>query len=284
MSEERLYSVKEVLDLCHISRRQLFYYEEKGMITAIRNRENNYRYYTEEMITRLAFIAECREVGFGLAAIQQMLINGDAETLKSAIRQAMSDARGELDKHILKYEKSMEKFNAMLEAAYLLDTKHIGLVSQVKIPARNIVYYDYTDNFINSPFEYYKRISKLEDIIQKNDFCKLSPCMYQFENHFNAENGEFLGKPAKIRLFYEVKESSSACPAFAHIEPAAALSTVSIGDYDKDLKHSYENIFHYAREHNIKLKPISIEEGLLDDNLSYNNSNMWVTRINVLID
>lgn len=42
MSEEKLYSVKEILALCHVTRKQLLYYEQKCLITAVRNQEGGY--------------------------------------------------------------------------------------------------------------------------------------------------------------------------------------------------------------------------------------------------
>ncbi len=40
MSDEKLYSVKDVLNLCNITRKQLYGYEEKQLIIPIRNQDN----------------------------------------------------------------------------------------------------------------------------------------------------------------------------------------------------------------------------------------------------
>ena len=284
MKHEKLYSVKEVLELCHITRTQLFYYEEKGLIKAVRDESNNYRYYDEKQITKLAFIVECREVGFSLNSIESMLACNNIRTIQHSIKQAMRDLRKDLDEYITKYEKSLERYNSMLEATYLINNQAENSVEIVEMPARNAVYYEYEGTFLNTPFEFYKKLAKLEDIIKKYNFCKLSPCMYQFENHFNPQTGEFECSSNKIRLFYEVKESHSNCPTFTHMKPARALSTIYIGDYDEKMIKTYQKILKYALENNISLSPVSIEECLLDTNIAYDNPGMWVTRINILIN
>ncbi|MGI5825698.1 MAG: MerR family transcriptional regulator [Bacillota bacterium] len=284
--EKSLYSVKEVQNLCHVTRKQLRYYEEKGLISALRNCDNNYRYYTESEICKIAFISECRDFGFSLASIQNMMVNNDAQTLKSSIKLAMRDARNELAESMLKYEMNMERYSTMMEAAYFISDKPYDCdnIEIVDIPAKNIVYYDYKGNFVDKQFEYYKQFSKLDDIIKQHKFSKLSPRMYQFSNHFNASTGEFYNCPSDIRLFYEVKENMSHCKNFMHTKPVCALSAISVGDYNTGLISTYQKIIKYAEKKGIKLDPISIEEALLDTSISYDNDSLWVTRINIIIN
>lgn len=284
IGDGNLYSVKEVLKLCHTTRKQLLYYEQKGLISAVRNENNNYRYYDENELTKLDFIIQCRNNGFSLSSIQEMMLNQDLKTLKKSIKEAMRNAREDLDESVARYERNMERYNTMLEAVYFIaDNTDIQSIEMIEIPANNIVYYDFEGSFFNQTFKYYIELSKLEGIMQKYNFNRLSFRMYQFFNHFNADTGEFHNEKSKIRLFYTVKENMSDCPNFMKCKARKALSAVSVGNYGEDLIKTYKRIIDYAKENGIKLDPVSEEEALLDPSVAYDNKDFWVTRVSIFL-
>ena len=285
MNGEKLYTVKDVLEFCRITRKQLLYYEEKGLVESIRNPDNNYRYYTKSEILKIAFVSECRRIGFDIKLIKDMLTDNSVDTLKKSILQSMENAREELNRSITKYEESMKNYSLLLEAALCIpdNNQQQDKIELIEIPAKNIVYYDYIGSFYDDVFEFYKHFSELEKIIEKYNFTKTSTRRYQFLGHFDSENGEFYKDNSKIRLFYEVKENMPHCKNFMLTKPCRALSAISVGDYCNGLQPTYKKIIDYAQNNGIKLNPISVEEALIDCNISYKNSSLWVTRVNIFL-
>lgn len=69
--------IKEVEQRVGITKANIRYYEDEGLITPLRNRENNYREYSEEDVKRLEQIKVLRMLGVSLGDIK-LLIGGGA--------------------------------------------------------------------------------------------------------------------------------------------------------------------------------------------------------------
>jgi DNA-binding transcriptional MerR regulator/ubiquinone/menaquinone biosynthesis C-methylase UbiE len=66
-------NIKEAADRLGISARAIRFYEEKGLISPVKQTSNGYRTYTENDIWRLQTIAALREIGMSLQDITQAL-------------------------------------------------------------------------------------------------------------------------------------------------------------------------------------------------------------------
>lgn len=66
-------NIKEAERLTGISRRNIRFYEQKGMLRPARNPENDYREYTPEDIQNLKYIRALRMVDMPLEEIQKVL-------------------------------------------------------------------------------------------------------------------------------------------------------------------------------------------------------------------
>lgn len=69
--------IKEVEKRVGITKANIRYYEEEGLITPVRNKDNNYREYSEEDINRLEHIKVLRMLGVTIGDIK-LLIRGSA--------------------------------------------------------------------------------------------------------------------------------------------------------------------------------------------------------------
>jgi ubiquinone/menaquinone biosynthesis C-methylase UbiE len=69
------YSIKEVAELFNITTNKIRFYEKKGLITAARDEENNYRYYTEEDLVKLQTILMYRLLNIPIEDIEDILRN-----------------------------------------------------------------------------------------------------------------------------------------------------------------------------------------------------------------
>ena len=66
-------TIGEVARLAGITVRALHHYDEIGLLTPAERRDNGYRGYSEDDITRLQYILAYRELGLGLHAIAGIL-------------------------------------------------------------------------------------------------------------------------------------------------------------------------------------------------------------------
>jgi len=66
------YSTNEICKLCNVSRKQLCYYEEHGLLSSVLRRENNYRNYGENSVVEILTIKELRRLGFSIDEIRGM--------------------------------------------------------------------------------------------------------------------------------------------------------------------------------------------------------------------
>ena len=69
------YNIKEVAELFNITTNKIRFYEKKGLITAARDEENNYRYYTEKDLIKLQTILMYRILNIPIEDIQDILKN-----------------------------------------------------------------------------------------------------------------------------------------------------------------------------------------------------------------
>lgn len=81
-----MYTVKQLADMAGITVRTLHYYDEIGLLPALRTPENGYRRYGEAEALRLQQILLFREMAFSLEDIQAMLDRPDFDLLDALRR------------------------------------------------------------------------------------------------------------------------------------------------------------------------------------------------------
>lgn len=280
MGNERLFSVCETMSICNVTRRELFNYEEKGLIKPRRNKENNYRNYTETELFRICFIKECRRVSFDYDSIQTILKDNSMSTLRRVLDKAANAARKELDANYHNYIKRIEKYNSMREATYIIDTElRDNHIETIETQDHYIVRHEYQRGFFDDILEFQKEYSKLDKIIDKYQFTKISPMITCFEDHFDTQTGEVNHEPHLVRSYYRVAETNSDCPAFAKERGFKAIMTKHTGDYGEGLAAEYQRLIQYANENGMRVKGYSVEELILDESFSYINKKNWATKV-----
>lgn len=85
--------IKEVEKRVGITKANIRYYEEEGLITPDRNRENNYREYSQEDVNRLEHIKVLRMLGVSIGDIK-LLIDG-RETLDDVMERRLMQIQEE---------------------------------------------------------------------------------------------------------------------------------------------------------------------------------------------
>ena len=76
------FSTNEICALCQVSRKQLRYYEEKGLLSQVpRHSGNNYRYYTHEHIYEIVAAKAMRDIDMSLECGQHPAFPSAADGL-----------------------------------------------------------------------------------------------------------------------------------------------------------------------------------------------------------
>lgn len=65
--------IKEVEDIVGITKKNIRYYEQEGLLTPRRNAENSYREYSDEDVERLKRVKLLRKLGMPISEIRQVL-------------------------------------------------------------------------------------------------------------------------------------------------------------------------------------------------------------------
>ncbi|MCL2547415.1 MAG: MerR family transcriptional regulator, partial [Oscillospiraceae bacterium] len=137
--------VSQVAKTFGISTRMLRYYEQVGLIESIRNDDNSYRHYDQDMLKRLQQIVILRKLQIPIKQIRNILNNQNAVTIIEVFEQNIS----ELDEKItaLSTVKSLlarfvddlqAKADVSLKLDFLNDKTMISLVDSLSVPISRI--------------------------------------------------------------------------------------------------------------------------------------------------
>ena len=88
-----MYSISEVAKLSELTARTLRHYEEKDLITSSRRGQNGYRYYSAEVIARIAEIKKFKRMEFSLDEIKSF-IDFNGEQLENVLNHKFENKLG----------------------------------------------------------------------------------------------------------------------------------------------------------------------------------------------
>ena len=280
------YYVKEICALCNLTRRQLLYCEDIGMLDKVPRDSNGYRYYTRDHILTLQNICELRELGYSFDELFGVMHNNDVLSLRDYTKSCIAKAQKELEKSVAVYDKRIKNLIKILEATYIVETGQgvatTDLIEEVEFNEKNVLAYDYIGYFIDDTIEFYKKYKELDDEIVRIKATKISNKLFSCTNHYDVEQGAFNMSPNPITVFYEIDEAGCDSPYYRVIPGFRALTTISVGDFGENLIKNYQRIFAWAKQNNLKLSNTSYEENYLDLSWAI-NSDLWATRIYIPI-
>lgn len=101
MADELVYSIGNLAKLASTKVQTIRYYEEIGLIPAVRRTQGNQRFYDARHRDRLSFIRHARELGFPLDAIREMLALSDdpdraCDTVDQIARQQLDAVKSRI--------------------------------------------------------------------------------------------------------------------------------------------------------------------------------------------
>ena len=282
--ENPFYSVKDICELCNVTRKQLRYYEERGLITPVfRNSDNNYRLYTSQHVTQLFIIREYSLLGYSLSDIQ-FLLNSNIREAREFFSDWIEKSRRELERHFFEFSRRLYKYRQITNAFYYLDVcdgQHSD-VQETDLPATLAV----CSNGYGTPFEELETnqlfTSKLYILADRHSLTFTGPLTFHFHQLIDTKAGSLVKKGGEIDVWFPVANLCHPVPEVRMTPAFHCISAIHIGPYDQSLERTYEFLIDHAKKHDILLSGDSIEEYLLGTELT-RNAQSFVTRISLPI-
>lgn len=155
---ERLYQVKDIMQMCGISRDTIKYYEKQGLIEPSRN-DNGYRVFDTFNVEKLKKILDLRDLGFTVQEIIEMALEEaterDAESLVKLRKRTEEAIRGlhqKLEKirvyeqHFYENKRFLNGFNVECDFKYCLDCPMIEEADKCSYFVRNAEIWTFDNN------------------------------------------------------------------------------------------------------------------------------------------
>lgn len=201
-----MYSISEVAKLSNVTARALRHYEDKKLITSSRRGQNGYRYYSEDVLSRIIEIKKFKRMEFSLDEIKSF-IDFDGEELENVLTHKLESKLASIDDEIKRLQMSKNEIQDQLLATnnffkgkvlakdqrrVLMETIKSEVLKQLK-KKKNVSHHD---------LEYLKREDYLFDTPDKRKFIEGVKSCLQFAKENNIKLGPSRGAaPSSLSLY-----------------------------------------------------------------------------------
>ena len=233
MEKVKTFQVKEVCNICKVTRKALLIYEGKGLLTPYYiNKDSGYRYYNAENISKIMHIRKFQSFGFSLDEISEYL--DDTKEL-SVVYDRLNKIKEELDATIEQLKQRM------MTAEYNKQE-----IVRIVLPRC----YCYAENSVTHCFEEalnFLRETHLHAIV--TDRSDKTAKMYNSVLSFEGEYPDIYGT-CEMRYCIPMDEGYAGKNAMVE-EKTSALSLFHRGPYTM-LIDSIKTIMDYCKTNNVR--------------------------------
>lgn len=266
--DRHLYSIGEVAELCHVSRKTLRYYEQVGVLMPDEVGANSYRYYDRNSLLSVPVIRYYKQMGFRLEELRQMMERGDL-LLMSREFQAKLREHEEMEREIFRMKQFISDWFDLVNEAQVVLASEIDEVSIKIQKQRNLLAmdddfnYDYKEATINIGFTNF--VSEIGNAIT-------GPVMIHYPSWRDKRDGTC----NKMQI---VQQPFLPPPPEATFEMrgGAYISTYHSGPYE-GMYAAYDRIETWADTYGYRLADHSIERYVCD-HWSTSRPDIFVTEI-----
>lgn len=280
MQNDDKYTIGQMAELCNVSTRILRYYDQNGIVVpAYRDRETNYRYYTEDQIELILLLQELRHLSFPVKTISKLFGDRDLTAFQKELELHRRELQSQIAELQAKHDLTLDILLRVLQGRITLENTHRVEPHQFQIVhfhSRPIVYTRYV-SYLNVKKLFLSRRAELMRIVTENSYQTIGSNMAIFHSGYLQQ---FSSRPedecGDLEVFMELKNSdgSSNCRVIQEFD---AVSGVFIGPY-KNMEPFYRQMEQYAEDHHLSLLGISVEEYLVGATMT-DDPNNYVTRI-----
>ena len=175
-------NIKEAEKLTGISRRNIRFYEQKGMLHPARNQDNDYRDYSPQDIQRLKLIRALRMVDMPLEEIQKVL---DGET---TLEDAATAQERQLRERAQEVQTAIRFCRTLAKAQAEADVDHI--LRQMEQPENlGHLFQQWVDDYkqLHQAWRQKEFTFQPDDSVTNPQEFTMALCQYAQENHLNLD-------------------------------------------------------------------------------------------------
>ncbi len=281
----RTYNTNEICQLCGVSRKQLRYYEERGILSQVpRQRGNNYRYYTHEHIYEIVAAKALRNIDMSLAEMKDVIYGKNVGSIQLSLQQQLNSARETLEVSLRQYEQSAIIYAKLAEALSFLrlhyrqveDNLNMELIDH---PRQDVVSLSYTSTFEDEDCCDIECLPKIQRLTQEVNAISFGALLYTTYDHFDSTTCLFDDQVHDFKIAAPVLDRKKPCAHYDTIPSFRGVSTIHIGSpKGKRLYHTYMRLLCWAKAQGYQLENWSVEEWLISPMIT-NNKDLWVIRI-----
>ncbi|MEM5779690.1 MAG: MerR family transcriptional regulator [Lawsonibacter sp.] len=281
----KTYNTNEICRLCGVSRKQLRYYEERGILGAVpRQCGNNYRYYTHEHIYEIVAAKALKNIDMSLAEMKDVIYGKSVGSIQLSLQQQLNSARENLETSLRQYEQSAIIYAKLAEALSFLKLHYrqtdTDLTAEVIDHAeQDVVSLSYSSTFEDEACCDIECLPKIQMLTQEVNAISFGALLYMTYDHFDSGSCSFDHQIHNFKIAAPVLDRKKSCLHYDTVPAFRGVSAIHIGSPKKKrLYHTYMNLLRWAKDQGYQLENWSVEEWLISPMIT-NNKDLWVIRI-----
>ena len=283
------YSTNKICQMCGVSRKQLRYYEERGILSAVpRSGGNNYRYYTPEHIYEIVAAKGLKNIDMSLTEMKDVIYGTSVGSVQMSLQKQLNLARENLEASLRQYEQSAIVYAKLAEALSLLKLHHLRQDTDfqcevVERGEQDVVSLSYASTFEDEICCDVEHLPRIQSIAQEVNAISFGALIYVTYDHFDAEACCFNRQVHDFKIAMPVLDRKRPSHYYDKIPAFRGVSAIHMGSpKDEQLYRTYMKILYWARAHGYRLENWSVEEWLISPMIT-NNKDLWMIQITIPI-
>lgn len=283
MSEKKMYSIGQMAKISNASPKQLRYLEGKGLLVpALRDKNNNYRYYSAEQFNRLAYIKTLRDLGFSFEDVITILDANDKNFFLSALHKQIALAHEEVKNAYLAHERlSNYAFHLLNASLYTngIDLQNIQrnkknhTYTVIDIPEQPVIFIRKKAAATSAQLFIDRYFSLQRICIDKGMLPSGSLHAIFHDGYFK----QFDSVNEDLETFFPVSTDRPLKKYSRTVGGFKGISTIHLGPY-QNMKKLYAQMEAWGKKQSLQLMNLSIEKYILGPDMT-TNSQKFITQL-----
>lgn len=239
-----MYTIGEFSKIGSVSTKTLRYYDEIGLLHPARvDGDNHYRYYTEEQVDEILYIAELKSLDLRLEQIKAVVDNDDAALLKHFLTERIQQLDCQMQESIRLKMSIEKKIKDISLGGIKMENKELNVEAKSFDPVcvmskRATINMNEMSVIIGNVFE----------DIYKNNLQPAGPVMaFYLDEDFNSEKANL-----EICVPVSTDKVDESIKGMKIINPGLCAMCTYIGEYSK-LGKAYAAVIKWIEENNYKI-------------------------------
>ena len=240
-----MYSIGEFSKIGSVSTKTLRYYDEIGLLhPASVDKDNHYRYYSEEQVDQILYISELKTFDLRLEQIKAIMENDNKSLLEHFLKQRIQQLNDQVQENIRLRQCIERKVLEIQLGGRIMEMKHELVVEAKEFEPLCVMSKTATIE-IN---EISVVIGSLFKEIFKNGLQPAGPVMtFYLDEEFNPENAN-----VEVCIPIEASDMTEGIIGIKMLNPGLCATCTYVGEYSK-LGKAYAAVLKWCDEHQYEI-------------------------------